>query len=239
MHPIRLTLLPLLLAASLAHAADKAPAAPAASAAPVTAPMTVLRVEHHLASLGADGVQRDVRFAERVYRQGGRVWIARELPAAALHADPDPDSPHAGHKHAETDTAPRWIERGADGALTVRVVSEAQQKAYRVAPAEYGNIGFDGAWATAYHLLDPASLKAMRAEGPVHSGVQTYRARQGERTVTVDWDIAGQYPRRVESRNADGTQRKLTRVSVLPAPAVAPWTRAQRYPSADYTDLMD
>ncbi|MGF2530625.1 hypothetical protein ACQUWX_23220, partial [Ralstonia pseudosolanacearum] len=63
MHPIRLTILPLLLAASLAHAADNAPVAPAA-------PMTALRVEHHLASLGADGVQRDVRFAERVYRQG-------------------------------------------------------------------------------------------------------------------------------------------------------------------------
>ncbi|MGF2508515.1 hypothetical protein ACQUWY_23330, partial [Ralstonia pseudosolanacearum] len=38
MHPIRLTILPLLLAASLAHAADKAPAAPAVPAAPVTAP---------------------------------------------------------------------------------------------------------------------------------------------------------------------------------------------------------
>ncbi|AMP38922.1 MULTISPECIES: hypothetical protein [Ralstonia solanacearum species complex] len=232
MRPTRLTILPLLLAATFAHAADKASVAPAA-------PMTVLRVEHHLASLGADGVQRDARFAERVYRQGDRVWIARELPAAAVHADPDHDNPHAGHKHAETDTAPRWIERGANGALDVRVVSEAQQKTYRVAPAEYGNIGFDGSWATAYHLLDPASLKAMRADGPARNGVQTYRARQGERTVTVDWDVAGHYPRRVESRNASGTQRKLTRVSVLPTPAAAPWTRAQRYASADYTDLMD
>ncbi|AXV78322.1 MULTISPECIES: hypothetical protein [Ralstonia solanacearum species complex] len=232
MRPTRLTILPLLLAATFAHAADKASVAPAA-------PMTVLRVEHHLASLGADGVQRDARFAERVYRQGDRVWIARELPAAAVHADPDHDNPHAGHKHAETDTAPRWIERGANGALDVRVVSEAQQKTYRVAPAEYGNIGFDGSWATAYHLLDPASLKAMRADGPARNGVQTYRARQGERTVTVDWDVAGHYPRRVESRNASGTQRKLTRVSVLPTPAAAPWTRAQRYALADYTDLMD
>jgi hypothetical protein len=79
----------------------------------------------------------------------------------------------------------------------------------------------------------------MRAEGPVRNGVQTYRARQGDRTVTVEWDVAGQYPRRVESRNASGTQRKLTRVSVLPAPAAAPWTRVQRYAAGDYTDLMD
>jgi hypothetical protein len=213
--PMRLTrflsrflILPLALAAATVHAADKAPAAP----------LMALRVEHQLSSLGADGVQRDARFAERVYRQGERVWIARELPPAAAQVDHD-DNPHTGHKHADTDTAP--------------------QKTYHVEPAEYSNIGFDGSWATAYHLLDPAALKTMRAEGPVRNGVQTYRARQGDRTVTVEWDVAGQYPRRVESRNASGTQRKLTRVSVLPAPAAAPWTRVQRYAAGDYTDLMD
>ncbi|MFS2107202.1 hypothetical protein [Ralstonia sp. Ralssp135] len=201
--------------------------------------LTALRVEHQLSSLGTDGIQRDVRFAERVYRQGDRVWIARELPPASAHAEHDHANTHAGHKHADTDTAPRWIERDAKGALTVRVVSESQQKNYAVEPAEYSNIGFDGSWATAYHLLDPAALKGMRVEGPVRNGVQTYRATQGERTVTVDWDVAGQYPRRVESRNATGTQRKLTRVTALPAPTAAPWERAQRYAAADYTDLMD
>ena len=208
-----------------ALAATAQAAGPASSNA-----LTALRVEHQMSSLGTDGIQRDVRFAERVYRQGDRVWIARELP---------PASAHAGHKHADTDTAPRWIERDAKGALSVRVVSESQQKNYAVEPAEYSNIGFDGSWATAYHLLDPAALKGMRAEGPVRNGVQTYRSTQGERTVTVDWDVAGQYPRRVESRNATGTQRKLTRVTALPAPAAAPWERAQRYAAADYTDLMD
>ncbi|MCO5412061.1 hypothetical protein [Ralstonia mojiangensis] len=203
--------------------------------------LTALRVEHQLSSLGTDGIQRDVRFAERVYRQGDRIWIARELPPASAHAEQEHDhaNAHAGHKHADTDAAPRWIERDAKGALTVRVVSVSQQKNYAVEPAEYSNIGFDGSWATAYHLLDPAALKGMRAEGPVRNGVQTYRSTQGERTVTVDWDVAGQYPRRVESRNATGTQRKLTRVTALPAPAAAPWERAQRYAAADYTDLMD
>ncbi|EFP66641.1 Uncharacterised protein [Ralstonia pickettii] len=215
-------------------------AAPAQAAGPASSnSLTALRVEHRLSSLGTDGIQRDVRFAERVYRQGDRVWIARELPPASAHAEHDHANPHAGHKHADTDTAPRWIERNARGALTVRVVSASQQKNYAVEPAEYSNIGFDGSWATAYHLLDPAALKGMRAEGPVRNGVQTYRSTQGERTVTVDWDVAGQYPRRVESRNATGTQRKLTRVTALPAPAAAPWERAQRYAAADYTDLMD
>ncbi|WP_426396081.1 hypothetical protein ACN9M1_16550 [Ralstonia sp. R-29] len=205
--------------------------------------LTALRVEHQMSSLGTDGIQRDVRFAERVYRQGDRVWIARELPPESAHAKDehtsDATNAHAGHKHADTDTAPRWIERDAKGALTVRVVSESQQKNYAVEPAEYSNIGFDGSWATAYHLLDPAALKGMRADGPVRNGVQTYTAKQGERTVTVEWDVAGQYPRRVESRNASGSQRKLTRVTPLPAPAAAPWARAQRYAAADYTDLMD
>lgn len=215
-------------------------AATAQAAGPASSnSLTALRVEHQLSSLGTDGIQRDVRFAERVYRQGDRVWIARELPPASAHAEHDHANDHAGHKHADTDTAPRWIERDAKGALTVRVVSDSQQKNYAVEPAEYSNIGFDGSWATAYHLLDPAALKGMRADGPARNGVQIYRSTQGERTVTVDWDVAGQYPRRVESRNATGTQRKLTRVTALPAPATAPWERAQRYAAADYTDLMD
>ena len=201
--------------------------------------LTALRVEHQLSSLGTDGIQRDVRFAERVYRQGDRVWIARELPPASAHAEHDHTNAHAGHKHADTDTAPRWIERDAKGALTVRVVSESQQKNYAVEPAEYSNMGFAGSGATAYHLRDPPALKGMRADGPVRNGVQTYHSAQGERTVTVEWDVAGQYPRRVESRNASGSQRKLTRVTALPAPAAAPWVRAQRYAAADYTDLMD
>jgi len=28
-------------------------------------------------------------------------------------------------------------------------------------------------------------------------------------------------------------------VTALPAPAAAPWVRAQRFAAADYTDLMD
>lgn len=227
----------LLLLAFAALAATAQAAGPASPAASNT--LTALRVEHQMSSLGTDGIQRDVRFAERVYRQGDRVWIARELPPASAHAEHDHTDAHAGHKHADTDTAPRWIERDAKGVLTVRVVSDSQKKNYAVEPAEYSNIGFDGSWATAYHLLDPAALKGMRADGPARSGVQTYRATQGERTVTVDWDVAGQYPRRVESRNASGSQRKLTRVTPLPAPAAAPWARAQGYAAADYTDLMD
>lgn len=227
-------LLPFAVSALAATAQAVGPASNTASNT-----LTALRVEHQMSSLGTDGIQRDVRFAERVYRQGDRVWIARELPPASAHAEHGHANAHAGHKHADTDTAPRWIERDAKGALNVRVVSEPQQTNYAVEPAEYSNIGFDGAWATAYHLLDPAALKGMRADGPVRNGVQTYRATQGERTVTVDWDVAGQYPRRVESRNASGSQRKLTRVTALPAPAAAPWVRAQRYTAADYTDLMD
>ncbi|MGR8025188.1 hypothetical protein ACU7M0_37515, partial [Burkholderia cenocepacia] len=108
-----------------AHAATAQAADPASST-----PLTALRVDHQMSSLGTDGIQRDARFAERVYRKGDRVWIARELPPASAHAEHDHANAHAGHKHADTDTAPRWIERDAKGALSVRVVSESQQKNY-------------------------------------------------------------------------------------------------------------
>ena len=209
-----------------ALAATAQAAGPAASV-----PLTALRVEHQLSSLGTDGIQRDMRFAERVYRQGDRVWIARELPPASAHAEHDATNTHAGHKHADTDTAPRWIERDAKGALTVRVVSESQQKNYNVLPAEYSNIGFDGSWATAYHLLDPAALKGMRAEGPVRNGVQTYRSTQGERTVTLNGfgflSVDGQLPR----VDIGGTVLGATHPSALPTTCLTTATAAGRWTS--------
>ena len=215
----------------------------AAFAAPATdtGKPLALRVQHELSALGKDGVKRDVSFGERVYRKGDAVWIERELPQAVRHAHDEAE--HAkgdrGHKHMDVSTAARWIERKSDGELTVRLVSDDMRRTFEVRPSDYGNIGFDGSWAAASHLLDPALLKTMKANGPARDGVQEYTASRGDERVTVQWDIAGQYPRLVQSLNAAGTQKKITRVTTVATPANAPWNRARGYAQGEYSDLLD
>jgi len=223
--------------ALLALAAGTAAAAGSAAAAEPAKPLA-LRVQHELSSLGSDGVRRDVFFSERVYRNSDTVWIERELPHGA-HDEAEHAQAGKGHKHMDTSAAARWIERKPTGKLSVRLVSDHQRKTFEVGPAEYGNIGFDGSWATASHLMDPAVLKTMKAAGPARGGVQEYRAQRGDEQVTVQWDVDGQYPRLVQTRNASGTQKKVTRVTSVALPAAVPWSKAQKYAQGEYTDLLD
>ncbi|MBV8158806.1 MAG: hypothetical protein JO278_14160 [Dyella sp.] len=225
---------------SLALLALTACASTAASAADAARPLA-LRVQHELSALGRDGVKRDVSFGERVYRSGDTVWIERELPRGAQHGHDEAEHAKSdrGHKHMDVSTAARWIERKPDGNLTVRLVSDEMRKTFEVRQGDYSNIGFDGSWAAASHLLDPALLKTMKASGPARDGVQEYTARRGDDRVTVQWDVVGQYPRLVQSVNASGTQKKITRVTSVAVPATAPWNRTRAYAQGDYADLLD
>ena len=84
-YPMRIfrLLLALLLLTPCLRTADAAP----------PEPLTALRVEHHVSSLGADGVQRDARFAERVTRQRGSAIAT--TPAPAQGAGNKPSAPYA------------------------------------------------------------------------------------------------------------------------------------------------
>ncbi|WP_354677815.1 hypothetical protein [Cupriavidus plantarum] len=221
---------PLLVAAIVVAAAP----AVAAEAAPVA-----LRVQHELSVLGNDGVKRDVAFSENVYRGSDAVWIEREIPAAVQHKHHAGEQADKGHKHLDTATAARWIARQPDGKLLVRLVSDEKRRTFEVGQGDYGNVGFDGSWPAAMHLLDPALLKTMQPTGPVRNGVQFYSAQRGDDRLTVQWDVAGQYPRLVQSRSIDGTQSKTTRVSRVALPASAPWERARKYTQGEYSDLLD
>lgn len=226
-----------LLASLAAGAMSIAGAAGAASTAD-TSPLA-LRVQHELSVLGNDGVKRDIAFSEQVYRSGDAVWIEREIPAAVQHKHHAGEKAENGHKHLDTATAARWIARQPDGKLLVRLVSDEKRRTFEVGQGDYGNVGFDGSWPAAHHLLDPALLKTMKAEGPVRDGVQVYSARRGDDRLTVQWDVANQYPRVVQSRSMDGTQSKTTRVSRVALPASAPWERARKYSQGEYSDLLD
>ena len=184
-------LLALLLAATLPVQAQTAvPAAPKVPAKPASAPELALKIEHDITTLSADGITRNVRYAERLGRQGGQVWLARVLPPNA-------------HEEAE-------------------------------------HAGFDGQWASALHLLDPARVARMTPLArPAPTGSKWVESRNGQMTVRVLWDDKGQYPRRVESSHARGTSRSVTVATPEALPKPLPWDRLQGYAQKEYSDLLD
>lgn len=235
----------LLLAAALwlPLTAPAQPAVQAATAAMKAAPPIDLRVTYHTRAIGRDGVLRQTTHTNHVHRRVGMVWTERELPAALRqsqgHGHDHSHGPHAGHAHDEANGAPLRVSRSDDGQEKVEVILASMRRVIEVDRAHHGNVGYGGAWDTQYWLVPPAALQRMERVGPPKAGVQRYRQQQSEATTTVDWDVAGQYPRRIERTDAHGTDSTLVTATRLPAPAVAPWQASEAFERGDYSDLLD
>jgi len=203
------------------------------------APPLALRIEHAITTLSADGVTRDVRYGERMVRQGDQVWLARVLPPHAHEADEHATGGKA-HKHMDVTAAARWVQRGGDGALRVRLVNAHDQVVVDVPQPDWGNIGFDGQWAAARHLLDPVQIQRMKPlDRSAPAGARWYQGGTAAMKVLVLWDSKGQFPLRVESTNAQGTSRSVTTTTREPLPAALPWGQLAGYTQKEYSDLLD
>ncbi|MFH0132004.1 hypothetical protein ACGLHS_17480 [Variovorax sp. VaC1] len=214
----------------------------ASAAGDAAAPDQNLRIQHHMMSIGKDGVQRDSRYADLMFRRAGSVWVERELPPA-LREDHDHEARegkvHIGHAHADNTAAPLWVRRDAAGKVEVGMVLREQRKLIEIDAANYGNVGYSGSWANSYWLVDPASLARMKNLGAAGKGVQRYELQQGAGTLRIDWDTAGRYARKIEQRNARGTSINVMTASVIPAPKTLPWKAVEGYERGDYSDLLD
>ena len=214
----------------------------ASAAGDAEAPDQNLRIQHHVLTIGKDGVQRESRYADLMFRRAGTVWIERELPPA-LRADHDHEATegkvHIGHSHADNTAAPLWLSRDQAGKVQVNMVLRQQRKLIEVDKANYGNVGYGGSWANAYWLVDPASLPRMKPLGAAGKGVQRYELQQGESTLRIEWDTVGRYARKIEQRNAHGTSLNVMTASSIPAPKTLPWKTADSYERGEYSDLLD
>lgn len=231
-----------------AGAADNAPEpAPAAPAPALPVPPDLnLRIERYASSIGSDGVQRETRYADLMYRRADLVWIERDYPAALRasveHGHDDGQAgqdPHAGHSHANTTGSPLWVRRDAAGKDQVRMVLRKQHKVLDIDEANYGNVGYNGSWAATYGIADPRQLQRMQPDGAPAQGVQRYRQARGESQVLIDWDIQGQYARRIEIQGPHGLSVSKVTVTDAAAPSPAPWTLLKDYETGDYSDLLD
>lgn len=238
-------------AASMGTASAAPAVAPDAGAATVTAttaavdaaPEVDLRVVYDSRTVGSDGVRRETHYVNRVYRRKGSVWTERELPAnvreSASHGHDHGHGPQAGHAHDEAQGAPLRVTRRPDGGELVEVVLARTRRVIEVDRAHHGNVGYGGSWDGIYWLIAPASLRKMDKVGTATAGVQRYRLDQGERTLRVDWDVAGQYPRRIERSDAHGTSRDVVTATRVAGPLAAPWKASESFDRGDYSDLLD
>ncbi|WP_374261454.1 hypothetical protein [Zoogloea sp.] len=198
-----------------------------------------LKVEHETVALGADGVTRITRFGERLIRRDNQSWVARILPPGA-HEEADHQAGGKTHKHMDVSAASRWVQRGEDGKLRVRIVNGHEKMIVDVAPVDYANIGFDGRWTTAAQLLDPEQIKRMKPiPRSAPAGARWYEGGTRDAKVQVLWDESARYPRRIESTNASGTQRATLTATREAMPATLPWATLTGYAQKEYSDLLD
>jgi len=198
-----------------------------------------VKIDNETTTLQADGVTRITRFSERLVRRNNQSWVARILPVGA-HEDADHHGADKGHKHMDVNAAARWVLKGEDGKLHVRIVNEHEKMVVDVSPVDYGNIGFDGKWSSASQLMDAEQIKRMKTSSRA-APVGTRWVEGGARDVKVQvlWDEQAQYPRRIESANAKGTYVSTMVVTREAMPAQMPWAKTGAYKQKEYSDLLD
>jgi hypothetical protein len=206
-----------------------------ALALPAAAQDVDLLVRHSTLSAGADGVKRSTEFSEQVVRRQGQVWVERVVPEGWHPADAHAHADEA-HKHLDVAVAARWITRDAGGAMRVRLASRMDKVLVDVDKTDFANIGFDGSWLAAYHLMDPAALKGMQLAGK-KGDLTTYLSSDKARQVKVVWNDKLNVPVLVES--VSGASSKKTVVEVKPPAKVLPWQVTQQYTRKDYSDYLD
>lgn len=198
-----------------------------------------LKIDHESTVLSADGVTRITRFSERLVRRDKQSWLSRILPPGT-HEEADHRSGGKNHKHMDVNAAARWVIQGDDGQLRVRIVNVHEKLLVDVSSADYGNIGFDGRWTTASQLMDPAQLQRMkRSTRPAPAGARWYEGGSRDHRVQLLWDEQAQYPRRIESLNAKGTQSSRMVVTREAMPGELPWTDLGSFSQKEYSDLLD
>lgn len=194
-----------------------------------------LLVRHWSRSVGADGITRTVEYSERVHRRASTLWVERVLPAGA-HSHEAHAKGGAAHRHIDVSTAARWITREANGDVRLRLVPVDDKVLVDVAKTDYENVGFDGSWDAAWHLIDPAALKRLQRRSQVGE-LARYGAKDKGRQIDVVWNTRGQHP--VSVASTSGLTQRRTTVQTIAAPKRAPWDHAQTLNKKDYSDYLD
>ena len=202
-----------------------------------------LTYEYH--SVTADGVVKDSRFQEKLYRVGNQVWTERILPANTPHNDAGHDEHKHKHKHKHDlglAAAAKHVVRDARGNLNLDFVRRADRQIIHAEQRDYAELGFDGSWAGAYFIVNPLQLQKMqKLKRPAAAGQVWYEQQQQDRFVRVLWSETRQIPLLIESGSSNGNlyARTAIKPEAMPQLNQLPWNRLAGYRRKDYVDLLD
>ena len=226
-----------------------------------------LRITRYSKVVTAEGVTREARYEEMMLRRAGHVWTARVLPSAAQghgneHGHDDghgDDHGHGGkagahkavhttaprnsvgHNHFNPVTLPRHVAM-ENGKLRLAYVDAHTKELISIPQGEFDNVGFDGSWDHAYHLLDTKGLQAMTVSRRA-STVPGARWRERERNGLYErvlWDDRKQLPLVIESGDKAGTFYYRTELKVAAGlTRDLPWQKLKGYAQREYADYLD
>ena len=235
------TLIAVLLAAGFAGTTQAAPAAPAD---------LDLGITYYSRVLTPEGVTRESRYAEKMLRRPGHVWVERVLAPST--------DPHAGHKHGDNTKValkatqhehkhfnPVLIPRHVvleKNTVRVEYIDAHDKIVVSIPKAEYENVNFDGSWENSFYLLDPKLVAAMPLSKQA-SNAPGARWREVEKNGVFQrilWDEQKQIPLVIESGDRANTFYRRVDVKLQPTVSKAqPWANVQNYAQREYSDYLD
>ncbi len=208
-------------------------------AAPLAAIMTFESV-----TMTADGVKKQTHFQELFIRDTNVVWTERMIPKTVHHHDHNKDSTSQekdAHKHnVNFAIAGKWLVRDTTDKINFRFVRKEDKTIIVPRDSEYGTLGFDGVWETAYYLANRNALKKMTPlKKPAPAGAVWYEQKNTTQFTRILWDEKTELPLSIESGTLDGNSNNKITLVITPAPSPLPWNVLSSYQTIAYEDLLD
>lgn len=203
-------------------------------AAPLSAIMTFESM-----TITTDGVKKQTYFQEQFIRDDNVVWSERIIPKnIALLEDHHEAEEHEHNLNFAT--AGKWIVRDSKNQIKFRFVRENEKKIIEPRVSEYGTLGFDGVWETAYYLINRNALKSMnQMKKTAPQGAIWYEKKDSKQFTRILWDERNQIPLSVESGSLNGSTNNKISLVITPTPAKLPWASLNQFQTIAYEDLLD
>ncbi|KMN30676.1 MULTISPECIES: hypothetical protein [Chromobacterium] len=202
------------------------------------APDLVATLRYETVTIGNDGVEKTIRYQEKLTRQGKHVWRERLNARAGGHGHEH--GAEDGHDHIDYPAANRHVWLDAKGQPRLEFAVPQQGLLVQVGQREWSDVGFDGSWTQASQIVDIAKLKGFTVS-PGADGSRWYRKTANGHSKQLQWSTRWAMPLQVESRSQDGRYRESIRVEIRPLAAgqPLPWAQTGRLRAKDYMDTLD
>ena len=192
-------------------------------------------------TLTSEGVKKQTFFQERFIRDKNVVWSERIVPNAAPHNHQDSNEHEHEHEHElNFATAGKWISKDANNQIKFAFVRSQEKKIIQPRASEYGTLGFNGEWETAYYLVNRASLQKMTKAKPGNlPGTYWFEEKSKTLQTKILWDETRELLLTIETSRLDGTMSNKITLAIVAPPRELPWTRLSQYQTVAYEDLLD